>query len=99
MTELPAEVALSGVFWTWVVPALVFAISFAATRAASAGSIPDFTRSSSRRACSALARTISLSTPRLAVAARDAAPSGSGPTSSSSSEDASSSSTVCSGIW
>ena len=31
MTELPAEVALSGVFWTWVVPALVFAVSFAAT--------------------------------------------------------------------
>ena len=31
MTELPVEVAMSGPFWTWVVPAVVFAIASAAT--------------------------------------------------------------------
>lgn len=31
MTELPAEVALSGFFWTWIVPAAVFAIACFAT--------------------------------------------------------------------
>lgn len=31
MTEIPADVAMSGAFWTWVVPAIVFAIAFAAT--------------------------------------------------------------------
>jgi hypothetical protein len=31
MTELPAEVALSGFFWTWIVPAVVFAIAGIAT--------------------------------------------------------------------
>ena len=31
MTELPVDTVLSGVFWTWVVPAIVFAIAGAAT--------------------------------------------------------------------
>lgn len=31
MTELPVGVALSGFFWTWIVPAVVFAIAAAAT--------------------------------------------------------------------
>ena len=33
MTELPVDVALSGFFWTWVVPAVVFAIACLATLA------------------------------------------------------------------
>ena len=31
MTELPVDVMLNGWFWTWVVPAVVFAIACAAT--------------------------------------------------------------------
>ena len=31
MTELPVETALSGFFWTWIVPATVFAIAGLAT--------------------------------------------------------------------
>ena len=31
MTELPVDAMLSGFFWTWVVPAVVFAIACAAT--------------------------------------------------------------------
>jgi hypothetical protein len=31
MTELPVEPMMSGFFWTWVVPAIVFAIAFGAT--------------------------------------------------------------------
>jgi hypothetical protein len=31
MTELPVEIVLDGMFWTWVVPAIVFAIAGAAT--------------------------------------------------------------------
>ena len=31
MTELPVEPALAGPFWTWVVPALVFAVAALAT--------------------------------------------------------------------
>ncbi len=29
--QLPVELPLSGVFWTWVVPVVLFSIAFAAT--------------------------------------------------------------------
>lgn len=31
MSELPVEPTLQGVIWTWIVPALVFAIALGAT--------------------------------------------------------------------
>ena len=31
MEQLPVESPISGVFWTWVVPVVLFSISFAAT--------------------------------------------------------------------
>lgn len=31
MTPIPASAPIEGFFWTWIVPAILFAIAFAAT--------------------------------------------------------------------
>jgi hypothetical protein len=31
MNELPAEPILTGVFWTWIIPAVVFCVTLVAT--------------------------------------------------------------------